>query len=343
MSQETGTSHIWIPVDRVQLASGVMPTNESAGAVDIYKEFPTSSAAALQEIWDNRIEGETEGSDTLVTRYTIFNKGAGGGVILDYLGYGPSARDSGGAREAVALADENPDKEVVAVDELQGVPKGIKVAGFLKNIKPYADAHMANVHDLEKRYGMVPTILAGRSKGGRVSTIIAAHPDMPQVEHVITADVPGNHLYLSKLGFGLRVGVLENLPKYKDPTLVGIDEAEEAKLSGLDIPVAEPTPMSENLKKSVRDMWLIRSLGAKGLTAEFDEAMAAQPNAQFTNFHATGNLGMPLEDNNRMLLELMDKYGSRLDAYIGYTRHFAEGHGPRFGRQVALALSSNKS
>lgn len=229
----------------------------------------------------------------------------------------------------------------MAVDELENTAGGIKAAGMRKDIKPYANAFMSHLLDMEQKHGIVPTVFAGRSKGGRVSTILASHADMPPLEHVVTADMPGAHRYLSKLHFGALVLLFENLEKYKGPTLVGIDDAEEASLTELDIPTAEPPSALDLLKRVPGELWIIRGLGATGLRTEFEGAMGAQIKAKFTNFHATGNLGMPLEANNAILADLAEQYPGRLDAYIGHTRHFAEGHGPRFGRQLALSLDSD--
>ena len=335
MSQEIGTSHIWIPIDSSDIERGVMPTNDSERAINLHDEFPLrATAKVLQDVWDNRIEGVTETRQGLEIGYTIFNRGAEGGKLFHYLGFGVTARGTGGALEEVGLASELDDYEIVAVEELKNVPRDVKVAGLRKNIKPYADANMWQMQDMKRKYGIIPTAIGGRSKGGRVSTILASHPDMPQLEHVVTADMPGTHQYRTNLTLAVNVLGRENLAKYKGPTLVGIDQKEEDMIKQVKVPEVDTI----GPKDLAQQIWMMRGLGALGLVDEFDEAMSFQETAAFTNYHATGNLGMPLETNNQMMKTMMDNYGSRAKAYIAYTRHFSEGHALRFGRQLAHAF-----
>ena len=338
---DIGASHRWVPVTAEDIAADEYPRHNDDRAVDLHEEFPTPDSETLQDIWDSREEVLVESSDGPSIPSLILNRGGEKGTIFWYTGYGVSSRVGGGAREGVLIAALNPDHTVVTVDEQIDTPRNAKIAAWLRNPRPYAEQFMIHLLAMEQKEKLSPTVMTGRSKGGRVTAEIARHEDAPELERMIIGDVP-SYQYKMPLSFGLRIAVLENLPYFKSATLLGQDEAEEQKIRDLDIPEADAQSLAQVVRTGLGEYWISRGIGSLGLDLALRDSLNEQPEAQLHMYHGRGNLGIPVSSTRAIMGALMEEFPDRVTYLEADARHFSEGHAPLFGRQIAAALEHDE-
>lgn len=323
----TTPGYVWTEV------AASVPILERPSMVDLKDVYPIPGIETLQNIWDKR---ETEtiivASGAEVTT-TVFNKTAENGAIFWLPGWGVSNLKGGGARVATLMAAMNPDKLVIAGEELVNVPARHKQQASLGYMGLYASNYM----DVFEKFGV--DVLSGHSGGGLIHAELAKRADIKGISVVNLMDLPRARGYMTTLGFGLRVGLLDNLVQGKYADLVDRNEEEIIKSFG-DIPSGGGA--KEALYKAIDEWWLLRAMARSGLQEVLGNALWMHATTSFFMWHGGENVGAPVEDTRRMVRNLRQSTGYRSSNNLRYfespTGHYSEGHTARYPRQTTYAI-----
>ena len=319
-----------------EVPSGLVLPDDALHPVDLKAMYPVNDAKLLQDIWDCRDTKTVERKNGTEITTTTFNKYAENGAIFWLPGWGVSNLEGGGARVATLMAALNPDKRVVAAEELANVTDKHKNSAAIGDMAPYASNYMAVIE------GKGFDVLSGHSRGGLIQAQLAGRADIGNLSVVNLMDMPRARSYLAALGFGLRVGLLDNLVqgKYKDQ----VDIDEEAIINSF-AGVESGGGPKEALDKAKDQWWLIKAMANSGLQTLMAKALLNQQTASFYMWHGTENIGAPV-DSTRVVINNLhhpSTYGSskHLRYFEAPTGHYSEGHTARYARQTAFAIAQS--
>lgn len=322
----------WSEVSREKLAGQAA----AAEPFDLRRLYPLD-AESLQAAWDGRRETVLDTSGGTRIASTTFNPGSEGGTIFWLPGWGTSNRHGRGARAATAIAALNPDKKVLAAEELVGVPEEHRRYAAEGDMEAYAYNYML----LLDAQDQVPDSLSGHSRGGIIQVHLAAHPAMAGLGIINLMDMPRARAYPTALELAVRIGYLDNLLPRQ---YMHLSSAGEERLLE-DIIPDEPDVRSDKLHdigRGIRQWWLIRSMAKAGLKNLAAEMLASQPDAEIYWWQGNRSIGAPPGPVRRLVRKLWDELpeeqAEKLHYFESPTGHFTEGHVARCGRQTAYAI-----
>ncbi len=328
--------YVWTEIAEPRVLGGDFSApNESA--VDLQALYPINNEELLQQTWDDRIVLPIDTSNGVRVTTTTFNRNAENGAILWLPGWGVSNLRGGGARVATVLAALNPDKVVITGEELENVPDDQKRQAAAGDMQPYADNYMFALEGLSQR---VDT-LSGHSRGGVIQTHLASRSDLEGLDTINLMDMPRARSFLTAVGFGMRVGLLDNRVQGKYMHLSST--AEEGLLHKVIADGVENNGgQKEALLKAKEQWWLIQAMRHDGLGESLAKALNAQPQAEVFLWHGTKNIGTPVTSMRRVVSaarsHLTPDQSDKLHYFEAPTGHFSEGHTARYGRQTAFAV-----
>ncbi|MDO8266025.1 MAG: hypothetical protein Q7T41_03730 [Candidatus Saccharibacteria bacterium] len=321
-----------------EVPSGLVLPDDTLQPIDLKVMYPVNDAELLQDIWDNRETKTAARPNGTEITTTTFNKNAENGAIFWLPGWGVSNLEGGGARVATLMAALNPDKRVVAAEELANVTDKHKNSAAIGDMGPYASNYMAVIE------GKGFDVLSGHSRGGLIQTLLAGRADIGKLSVVNLMDMPRARSYLTALGFGARVGLLDNMVQGKYKELVDIEE--EAVISSFGEISAGGGP-KEAFNKAKDEWWLIKAMARSGLNRIITKAFLNQPTANFYLWQGTENVGVSVESTRAMVSGLRHPSAYANSKHLRYfeapTGHYSEGHTARYARQTTFAIAQSRN
>lgn len=321
----------WSEVFREKLAG--QPVAEP---FDLRQLYPLD-ARSLQGAWDGRQDTvlDTPGGTRIAS--TTFNPNSEGRTIFWLPGWGTSNRHGRGARAVTVLAALNPDKKVLAAEELVGVPEEHRRDAAEGDMRSYADNYMFLLDELDQP----PDSLSGHSRGGIIQVHLATHPEMADLNIVNLMDMPRARAYSTAVELAVRIGYLDNLLPRQ---YMHLSSASEEQLVEEIIPDQSDVRSDKlhDIGRGIRQWWLIRSMAKAGLKDLVTEMLAAQPRAEVYWWQGSRSIGAPSGPVRRLVRKLWDELpadqAEKLHYFESPTGHFTEGHVARCGRQTAYGI-----
>lgn len=325
----TTPGYIW-----TEVYSGLL-IPEHPNTVDLKQMYPVTDPDNLQKIWDERVtETKATASGAEVTT-TVFNKSAENGAVFWLPGWGVSNLKGGGSKVATLMAAMNPDKLIIAGEELVNVPARHKQQASLGRMGLYASNYM----DVFENFGV--DVLSGHSRGGLIQAELAKRADIKGISVVNLMDLPRARGYITTLGFGLRVALLDNRVQGEYADLIDRNEEEIINSIG-DIPSGGGA--KEAFYKATDEWWLLKAMARSGLQDTLGNALWMHPTTSFFMWHGDKNVGAPVEHTRKMVRNLRQSSGYRSSKNLRYfeslTGHYSEGHTARYPRQTTYAIDN---
>jgi len=311
--------------------------NDGCAKVDLQSLYPISDPEALQDAWNKKNTVISELPNGTVTTVTTFNKDAGERPILWLPGWGVSNLEGGGSSVATVLATLNPNRPVMAVEELANVPERHKQRASKGDMSLYASNYM----NILENCGV--EVLSGHSRGGIILAELAKRSDVADISVINLMDMPRARGYHTTTGFGFRIGLLDNLVQKKYADQVSLSEEEIINSFG---EIAFSGGPKEALGRARDQWWIIRAMAKSGLQDILEEAIKQQPLASLYIWHGNKSIGAPVSATRHLVGDLR-RYSAKLGIknplryFESSTGHYTVGHTARCGRQTAFSIEQS--